>query len=129
VDGGRSRRGRKVATLPERLVLALGQNESEGWTRNDYRAAVNSVPDSTAVLMVDTYRDPAFFGEERAATQARYSRWMARLAMTQPNVEVVAWRGAVLDGTVVLPDGSHPDEAGAQYRGRMTRKAVRAARS
>jgi len=113
--------------VPRVLVLALGQNESKGWTRDGYRAAANTVPNSTAVLFVNTYRDPAFFGDRRAATQAAYSRWMARLAATQPNVQVIDWRGAVLDGAVTLPDGSHPDEAGAQYRAKLTLGAVRAA--
>ena len=120
-------RGRPVSALPSRiranvrahgvprhLVLALGQNASEGWTRADYRHAARMVPQRTQVYFVTTYRDPAVFGQDAADQQETYSRWMRNIAAHLANVHVLDWRQLVLDGTAVLEDGSHADEASRQ---------------
>ncbi len=100
--------------VPQHLVIALGQNPRPGWTKGDYRDAARSVPGTTQVYFVTTYRDPAVFGQEAADQQETYSRWMRQIARNRSNVHLMDWRALVLDGTAVLLDGSHPDEPSRQ---------------
>lgn len=131
--------GRKVGTLryriranlrehgtPANIVLALGTNESAGWTRADYAAAVDMLPRTTHVLFVTTYRDPAFF-PDRARIQVTYSWWMRQVDRARANVSVVKWRAAALAGTALLPDGVHPDDPSQLLWAAMVCDGVRAA--
>ena len=121
--------GRKVETLPRRirddlatygvprhLVIALGTNESPGWTRADYAAAVDMVPRSTEVFFITTYRDPAVFGQDRADIQETYSSWMRSISKYRDNVSFINWRGHVKRNPALLRDGVHAtDPEGIRY--------------
>lgn len=101
---------------PHRLIIALGQNPTRGWTKADYEAATELVPASTTIYFISTYRDPAYFGQKAADTEAKYSRWMRKIAAARPRTHMIPWRARVLDGSVQLVDGSHPtDPEGRQY--------------
>jgi hypothetical protein len=113
-------RAREVGTLPWRIsvdlvrygvprhvVIALGTNESAGWRRADYSAALSMLPRSSEVFFVTTYRDPAVFGQWRADIQERYSSWMRAIARDRADVRLINWRRDVLADPSLLVDGVH----------------------
>jgi hypothetical protein len=112
---------------PKRLIVALGQNDTAGWTKGDYRALVRLVPKSTRVFFVTPFRGPwpgpevtGFTEEkwnEKAARQTRYATWMRNIAAAQPNVDAIEWRKAcqaavdpATGNSTLLADQSHPTD-------------------
>ena len=117
-------RGRPVSTLPLlvenlravdrrpfRVVVELGSNQSSGWTKADYQAAIARLPVSTKVLLVTPYKAPGGrWGRNGVRAAARYARWMQQIARKRPRTCVVPWRATARAHRDWLRDGLHPTE-------------------
>jgi hypothetical protein len=67
---------------------------------------------------------PAIIRPPRKGAYHGLDRVLRGLARRDQRLTVPAWDHAVTRGTVVLPDGVHPDPKGFQYRSRMIAAAV-----
>lgn len=90
--------------FPRNIVIALGSNPSEGWSKADYQRIVDRIPDNRNVFFVTAYRGEIWGGSEMVT---KYSRWMKRIARAEPNVHIIDWRRRVLRGEVELSDDLH----------------------
>ncbi|HET6940454.1 MAG TPA: SGNH/GDSL hydrolase family protein [Nocardioides sp.] len=110
---------------PDVMVLALGSNPSPVWRRGDYRSVVESIPDTTVVVLVTVYRTDVSEGPVVARRMAAYSRWMREIAAGRSNVCLAKWRAAVKpDPQRLLFDGVHPNDQGQQVWAGLIRSAV-----
>ncbi|MDP3891001.1 GDSL-type esterase/lipase family protein [Nocardioides sp.] len=134
--------GRRVSALPELLrerlargapprvvVMALGTNSVPGWTAQDYRSALATLPPATRVVLVTTWRDPLLWPEEgpthlRAAVQADYSRWLRTIAWERPHTCLVDWRTTASGRPQLLSDGVHLTRTGRQVWAQAISRAV-----
>lgn len=132
--------GRLVSTLPfflrghaeQTVVIALGTNAAPGWTEASYRKAIALLPASTRVVLVTTYRDPAYnrspdYKHDPAHSLA-YTQAMIRIAQTRPHTCVVPWRYWARHHNGMLTEGTHPNAAGQKVWASMVKKAVEACR-
>lgn len=135
IDAVRGRHVRKLddvlaahlaeAAPPDVLVIALGTNESHGWTEDDYVRVTQMVPETTLIVFVSTYRDSTLWGEARADIQGVYSAWMRHIARTRPLTTSVNWRRRVTHRPNLLVDGTHPtDPRGELVWSRMVNAGV-----
>jgi hypothetical protein len=108
---------------PRRLVVALGTNEI-GASRSFYHDVVSGLPDSTTVLFVSTYRDPAVHGADRAWTMARVAGWMHEVARSRPRTCVVPWRAQVMRRPELLRDGVHATPRGREVWARLVAETM-----
>lgn len=97
---------------PRQVVIALGTNEGDGFTKDVYEDAVAKLLDSTRVVFVTLYRDPKIFGDERADMMYHASEWMNEIANTRPHTAVASWRRRVINHPHLLKDGVHATEHG-----------------
>lgn len=101
-----------------RTVIALGTNAMEGWGQDDYQAVVDSIPASSTIIFVNTYRDPVLWPSTnpyrtRGSVQYFYSTYMANIAAgSRPGVCVANWRSWAANHPQNLTDGTHPDGTG-----------------
>lgn len=135
IDGVRGRHVRRLddvlaehltqAAPPDVLVIALGTNESHGWTEDDYVRVTQMVPDTTGIVFVTTFRDPTLWGAARADIQGVYSAWMRHIARTRPLTTSVNWRRRVTHRPNLLVDGTHAtDPRGELVWSRMVTAGV-----
>lgn len=82
----------KKSGHPDVLVIALGTNYRSGWTKQSYRNVILSLPETTDVIFVTTYRSAKVFGKKKARQQTRVSRWMRELSAEYAQVEYTGWR-------------------------------------
>ena len=92
---------------PRQVVIALGTNEVDGWTKAGYEEAVSKLLSTTRIVFVTTYRDPNVFGVDRANTQGLYSSWMTEIQNARPNTAIAPWRQRVINNPGLLEDGVH----------------------
>jgi hypothetical protein len=67
---------------------------------------------------------PAIIRPPRKGAYRGLNRVLRDLVRRDHHLAVPAWDHAVSRGSVVLPDGVHPDPTGFQYRSRMIAAAV-----
>lgn len=109
------RRGR-----PDAVLVSLGTNDGSDPRRftSRMRRALTAIPASACVVWSDLYR-PARKGAYRAL-----NRVLRAERGRDARLHVLSWERAVRGGTVALPDGLHPDEAGYRHRSRMYARAL-----
>lgn len=109
----------RVDRDPAAVVIALGSNQSTGWTQRDLRRAVALLPEETYVVMPTTFKTGKRWARVgRLATQ-RYNRWMTRLAAQRPNTCTAPWRETVAADRSLLVDGLHATTEGYRLRAHL----------
>jgi lysophospholipase L1-like esterase len=103
---------------PRTLVIALGTNE-DGASKALYQDVVDSLPATTVVVFVTTYRSAKVFGAERADTMRRVSRWMNQIARSREHTCIAPWRNRVKRHPHLLADGVHATRKGERVWARM----------
>lgn len=110
---------------PRTMVLALGTNPDAGWTVSDYRRVVDSIPDSTTVVLVTVFRRSGTVPASVQRQMDDYSRWMRSIARARDNVCLAPWRGRVSGtGDRYLLDGVHPNQRGSRVFADVVAEAV-----
>jgi hypothetical protein len=110
---------------PGTMVLALGTNADQGWTLRDYRRVVDSIPDSTAVVLVTVFRSRGSASATVLQQMDDYSRSMRILAASRDNVCLAPWRSRVrTHDHGYLLDGVHPNQRGARVFADVVADAV-----
>lgn len=105
---------------PNLWILALGTNEGPSpmtYTRTQFVAAYDLIPQTSRVILVTPWRNPALFGERRHANMWTIVNWMRDLDAYRPNSSIAPWAWTnELDPSAgyIGPDGVHPTPAGAQ---------------
>lgn len=113
------------ARRPRTMVLALGANPADDWTRRDYREVVDSIPSSISVVLVTVFRTYEAAPGTIRQQMADYSRWMRAIAATRDNVCIAPWRGTVRGhADEYLIDGVHPNQVGADVMAGLVADAV-----
>ena len=82
---------------PGAVVLALGSNARDDWTKADYRRAALRFPAATDVFFVTVAwrcENSPRWGHVDPIMK-RYSRWMNQIANDLENVHVIPWRHVV----------------------------------
>jgi lysophospholipase L1-like esterase len=105
---------------PQTIVVSLGTNDgsSPGRFASRARRLLRTVPPTACVVW------PAIIRPPRKGAYSGLNRVLRDLARRDHHLAVPAWDHAVSRGSVVLPDGVHPDPKGFQYRSRMIAAAV-----
>jgi lysophospholipase L1-like esterase len=104
---------RAVDEHPYRVIIELGSNQSPGWTRQDYQDAIDRLPRSTRVLLVEPYKQPGGrWGRKGVQATVAYTRAMRAIARTRPHTCVVPWRSRAVAHPEWLRDGLHPNDEG-----------------
>ena len=97
---------------PERVVIALGTNARFA-TKQLYLDAVATLPRSTEVVFVTSYRNRAHVSGHFVFRMKQISGWMRSMAEDSPRTCFVPWREAMLrSGGRLLYDGTHPGPTG-----------------
>lgn len=109
----------RVDRDPAGVVIALGSNQSRGWTRADLLGVIQLLPETTYVVLVTTYKDARRWGRAGVQATYRYNRWMTQIAATRPWACLVPWRTAVLENRDWLVDGLHATPEGYRERAAM----------
>jgi lysophospholipase L1-like esterase len=106
--------------MPQTVVVSLGTNDgsSPGRFASRARRLLRTVPSVACVVW------PAIIRPPRKGAYHGLNRVLRDLARRDQRLTVPAWDRAVSRGSVVLPDGVHPDPTGFQYRSRMIAAAV-----
>jgi lysophospholipase L1-like esterase len=109
---------RKV--IPHTVVVSLGTNDgsSPGRFASRVRRLLRTVPPTACVVW------PAIIRPPRKGAYRGLNRVLRDLARRDHHLAVPAWDHAVRRGSVVLPDGVHPDTDGYRYRSRLIATAV-----
>lgn len=118
--------GRQVDALDERLaefgaangqpggvVFALGTNGRTGWTEEQFRASIETLPADVPVLFVTPFRASTATG--RPQLMDVYAGWMQRLVAERPLTCLADWRAAVSTDNALLVDGVHPTSIGEVF--------------
>jgi lysophospholipase L1-like esterase len=105
---------------PQTVVVSLGTNDGSSPQRFASRARrlLRAVPPTACVVW------PAIIRPPRKGAYHGLDRVLRDLARRDQRLTVPAWDHAVTRGSVVLPDGVHPDPKGFRYRSRMIAAAV-----
>ena len=141
-----ARGGRKVTSLgwvladhldagesPRTVVAALGANAQPGWDPAvGYRELLAPLPESTIVVLVSVYRDPAYFTPRIARKRpdwnpqyaAAYTRVMHQIAAERPHTCVAPWRPWAAAHRRNLTGGVHPHGYGRRAWARIVAGAV-----
>lgn len=130
-----AQRGREVNRLPfiinsmntdglvyRAVVIELGTNISDGWSKSDYEAAVAALPGETKKFFVVPRVHHQ--GWERNATVNRYGDWMEQIAAVRADTFIIDWRAEVNANPDLLPDGVHPNQEGQNILARIMAYAV-----
>jgi lysophospholipase L1-like esterase len=101
-------------------VVSLGTNDGSNPQRFASRARrlLRIVPPTACVVW------PAIIRPPRKGAYHGLNRVLRDLARRDHHLAVPAWDHAVNRGSVVLPDGVHPDTDGYRYRSRLTGAAA-----
>lgn len=98
---------------PQDLIVALGTNDSPGWTKDDYVEALELVPAWSRVHLVTTFADADRWGQQAYDNQAENSQWMREIAEERPRTWTIPWRYYAQNkefiggGVRLLRDGKH----------------------
>ncbi len=105
---------------PHTIIVSLGTNDGSSPQRFASRARrlLQTVPATACVVWPTISRAP------RKGAYRALNRVLRNLARHDDHLIVPAWDHAVSTGTVVLPDGVHPDTNGYRYRSRLIAAAV-----
>ena len=118
--------GRQVDALTQRLdayraawgepggvIFALGTNGRTGWTEQQFRDSIATLPADVPVLFVTPFREPGGAGRPQLSTV--YAGWMQRLITERPATCLADWRAAVSTDNALLVDGVHPTSVGEVF--------------
>ena len=105
---------------PTTVVVSLGSNDGSDPARfaDRLRRTLAAIPPGACIVWASVIRPPrkgAYLGLNRVLRDA---------AGRDARLSIVNWDRAVARGSVVLPDGLHPDRAGYRYRSRLIARAV-----
>jgi lysophospholipase L1-like esterase len=105
---------------PQTVVVSLGTNDGSNPQRLASRARrlLRIVPPTACVVW------PAIIRPPRKGAYHGLNRVLRDLARRDHHLAVPAWDHAVNRGSVVLPDGVHPDTDGYRYRSGLIAAAV-----
>jgi lysophospholipase L1-like esterase len=105
---------------PQTVVVSLGTNDGPDPARfaNRLHRVLSTIPAGACVVW------PAITRPPRKGAYHALDRVLRNEARRSPRLTVLGWDHAVARGSVVLPDGVHPDDAGFRYRSRMIAAAV-----
>jgi lysophospholipase L1-like esterase len=113
-------RARLGQVTPQTVVISLGTNDGPDPARfaSRIRRALAAIPAGACVVWTDINRPP------RKGRYHGLNRVLERAAVQDPRMVLVHWDRAVLQKSVSLPDGLHPDAAGFELRSRMVAGAI-----
>jgi lysophospholipase L1-like esterase len=105
---------------PQTVVLSLGSNDGSDPARfaDRLHRTLAAIPPGACIVWASVIRPPrkgAYLGLNRVLRDA---------AAHDIRLTIVNWDQAVARGSVVLPDGLHPNRAGYRYRSRLIARAV-----
>ena len=111
--------------VPETLVIALGTNSNDLWTKQSFLDVLALLPPSTSVIFVTTYRDPNLY-PLAADRMRRLSVWMKQIKAERPRTDVADWRAAAIHYPWLLEDGVHQtDPQGQEHWAALVSNAYR----
>jgi lysophospholipase L1-like esterase len=120
-QGLRALRTDLALVTPHTVVISLGTNDGSDPQRfaDRIRRVLLELPPGTCVVW------PAIIRAPRKGPYDGLDRVLRRRALRDPRFIVPGWDRAVARGSVVLPDGVHPDDVGFRFRSRMIADAIR----
>lgn len=120
-QGMRALRGAVRRFTPHTVIVNLGTNDGSNPRvfADRVRRTLRTVPASACVVW------PAISRAKRKGAFTGLNRVLRRAARRDARVVVIPWDRMVRKGTVVLPDGIHPDQPGYAFRSYVTAAAVR----
>ena len=120
-EGMQALRAALHAVTPQTVVVSLGTNDGSDPARfaDRLRRTLAAIPPSACVVWASIIRPP------RKGAYLGLNRVLRARAQHDPRLSVVNWDAAVARGSVLLPDGLHPDSTGYRYRSRLVARAVR----
>jgi len=100
--------------IPETLVIALGTNSNDQWTKDNFREVLSLVPDAR-VVFVTVWRDPDLY--PLATDRMKLiSGWMRQFAESRPYTTTAEWRTEAILRPYKLVDGVHPTDPQGEGR-------------
>ena len=99
---------RNVNGDPTGLIVELGTNPVQGYTRGDLAAALSAVPARTPVLLVAPYVETSTDPVVVSAWSQTFGGWMRSIAAARPHTCVADWPAYVRSHPGLLQDGTHP---------------------
>lgn len=119
-QGMRRLRGALRAGRPQTLVLSLGTNDGPDPVRfaDRIRRILARVHPSTCIAWLAIHR------ARRKGAYRPLNLVLRSTARVDPRLLVIGWDRMVRRGSVVLPDGIHPDLVGFDHRSRAVARAV-----
>jgi lysophospholipase L1-like esterase len=111
-----------LEVTPQTVVISLGTNDGSdpGRFASRLHRVLGAIPPTACVVW------PAIIRPPRKGLFADLDRVLRAEARLDRRLVVPGWDRAVARGSVVLPDGVHPDPAGYRYRTQMIVRAIRA---
>jgi hypothetical protein len=106
--------------MPQTVVISLGTNDGSdpGRFASRLHRVLRTTPATACVVW------PAIIRPPRKGAYAALDRVLRAEARRDPHLIVPGWDHAVMRGSVLLPDGVHPDDAGFRYRSQMIATAI-----
>jgi len=119
-QGLRALRANLRTVAPQTVIVSLGTNDGSDAARfaSRVRRVLRAVPARACVVW------PAISRAARKGPYGALNRVLREEARRDHRLVVPGWDHAVSRGSVVLPDGVHPDTQGYRYRSRMIAAAT-----
>ena len=108
---------------PDQLIVQLGTNRRQGFTEDDFRTTMATIPDDVPVLFLLPYRARNADNAGPVRATRKYGKWMQRLAADRPLTCLGDWPKVAAANPERLVDGEHP---GARSEGWYARYLIRA---
>ncbi len=123
----------QLSPAPKNVVVALGANGHPSWGAEDYRAALELLPETTRVTFTTTWRDPQRWRPTKAGPgkladlMDQYTRDVRQIARERPHTCVFNWhrRARRNAAKLILADGVHPTVKGRKVWARGVARTVK----